>query len=325
MQLYKIHYFDKSSRQLKIGGEELLNDWRNNADASIWLNFTGQNEDLENQFLQTTFGLHPLAIKDAMRDRHPPKLEAFENNTFLLLKELAADSTEIHFATEQLALFIGERFLVTRSSGESVAARLLAEEIQQNLDVFAHGCDNLAIRLCRIAVDHYLGKLLSLEPRLEELEREVMEHPADSILAELLNYKTQLKKFRRVFLYHEQIFREMRDKQFPAVSQALSHEINDLHEHQERAVSLTLLYYELASDLADGYLSVASHRLNQIMKVLTVIMAIFVPLSFLAGIYGMNFENMPELHSKSGYFILLGLMGSIALVLLLLFKRKRWL
>ncbi|MFC1773081.1 magnesium/cobalt transporter CorA [Pseudomonadota bacterium] len=325
MQLYEIYYFDKSSRQLKIGNEELLNDWRDNADASIWLNFIGRNEDLEKQFLQATFGLHPLAIKDAMRNRHPPKLEAFENNTFLLLKELAADSTEIHFATEQLALFIGERFLVTRSSGESVAARLLAEEIQQNHDFFAQGCDNLAIRLCRIAVDHYLGKLLSLEPRLEELEREVMEHPADSILAELLNYKTQLKKFRRVFLYHEQIFRELRDKQFPAVSQALSHEINDLHEHQERAVSLTLLYYELASDLADGYLSVASHRLNQIMKVLTVIMAIFVPLSFLAGIYGMNFENMPELHSKSGYFILLSLMGSIAIVLLFLFKRKRWL
>ena len=179
--------------------------------------------------------------------------------------------------------------------------------------------------MCRITVDQYLGKLLSLKPRLEKLEREVLEHPADTVLAELLNYKTELKKFRRVFLYHEQIFRAIKTKPVPAVSADLIHEINDIHEHQERAGSLALLYYELASDLADGYLSVASHRLNQIMKVLTVVMAIFVPLSFLAGIYGMNFENMPELHSPSGYFVLLGIMGCIVTALLFIFRRKHWL
>ena len=99
----------------------------------------------------------------------------------------------------------------------------------------------------------------------------------------------------------------------------------DVFEQQERASSLASLYYELASDLADGYISITSHRLNQIMKILTVVMAIFVPLSFLAGIYGMNFENMPELQSESGYYILLGLMSSIVAILLLLFRKKKWL
>ena len=98
-----------------------------------------------------------------------------------------------------------------------------------------------------------------------------------------------------------------------------------MYEHQERAGSLASLYYELASDLIDSYISIASHRLNQIMKVLTIITAIFVPLGFLAGIYGMNFENMPELHSRSGYFILLSVMAGIAVTLLAIFRKIRWL
>ena len=112
---------------------------------------------------------------------------------------------------------------------------------------------------------------------------------------------------------------------FPGFKEELAHEIHDIYEQQERAKSLTELYYELASDLADGYISVSSHHLNQIMKVLTVVMPIFVPLSFLAGIYGMNFEHMPQLHSKSGYFILLGVMISLASASLVFFRKKGWL
>jgi magnesium transporter len=152
-----------------------------------------------------------------------------------------------------------------------------------------------------------------------------MENPDDTILAELLGYKTELKKFRRVFLYHEQMFRELRSRSFPALGADIAHQVTDVYEQQERAGSLAGLYYEMASDMADGYISVASHHLNQIMKILTVVMSIFIPLSFLAGIYGMNFEYMPELHSRSGYFILLGVMGAIALLLISLFRRKRWL
>ena len=135
----------------------------------------------------------------------------------------------------------------------------------------------------------------------------------------------RLKKLRRIFHYHERIFYELKNRLFSGIAQDHVHEVNDVYEQQERVNSLASLYYELASDLIDGYISVASHRLNQIMKVLTVIMAIFVPLSFLAGIYGMNFENMPELQSRSGYFILLGVMATIAFVLLIIFRKIRWL
>ena len=141
----------------------------------------------------------------------------------------------------------------------------------------------------------------------------------------MTGHKANLKRLRRIFLYHEQMLRELRSHSHQGFRPEISHELNDVYEQQERANSLTLLYYELASDLIDGYLSLASHRLNQIMKVLTVVTVVFVPLGFLAGIYGMNFANMPELQSRSGYFILLGVMATIATTLLLNFRKRKWL
>jgi len=104
-----------------------------------------------------------------------------------------------------------------------------------------------------------------------------------------------------------------------------AHELRDVFEHQERANSLASLYYEVSSDLTEGYISLASHRLNNIIRVLTIITAIFVPLSFLAGVYGMNFEYMPELKSHLGYFAVLTVMATVAVTLILLFRRNRWL
>lgn len=317
--------YNRSNKELKTGGQELCGAWRQSPDTLLWLDLTDENADSEQQLLQREFGLHPLAIQDAQRDRHPPKLEAFDGHSFLLLKELAADATTVEFATVQLALFIGERFLVTRHSGPSASIDGLFAQLPQEAGLFAQGSAALAMQLCRRMIQRYLKILLELEPRLEELEHEIMAHPHDAILAELLRYKSELKKFRRVFVYHEHLFRELTGKAFPALDGENRHQIVDVYEQQERASSLTGLYYELAADLVDGYISIASHRLNQIMKVLTIVMAIFVPLSFLAGIYGMNFENMPELHSTSGYFILLSVMGAIAFGLLAVFRAKKWL
>lgn len=317
--------YSTASKAVTRGGKELASVWQQNADTRIWLDCCGEPEDEEKQFLQDCCGLHPMAIQDAQRPRHPPKIESFDDYTFILLKPLSTESKELYFATIQLSIFIGERFLLTRRSGTSPVTDTLFEETADNAGRAGIEPASLALRLCRRLVDHYLGMLLNLEPRLEILEDEIMQQPDDSILAELLNYKTELKKFRRVFLYHQQIFSELKSRTFPAISADHDHEIVDVYEHQERASSLAVLYYEMASDLADGYISVASHRLNQIMKVLTVVMSIFVPLSFLAGIYGMNFEYMPELHSRSGYFILLGIMVSIVVVLLTVFYRKKWL
>ncbi len=310
---------------LTEGGPELIDAWEQDPDSWLWLDLYGEPAEPERDLLQRRFELHPLAIQDAQRDRHPPKIEAFEDYSFLLFKGLSADSDDIDCATIQLALFVGRRFLVTRHSGPSPSIERLRAEVRGGQALPAKGCDALALRLCRLMAQRYLGMLLNVEPRLEVLEREIVDHPRDALLGTLVRHKGDLTRLRRTLHYHRQVATQLRNDGPPGIRADLEHEINDFYEQQERAASLTDLYYELASDLIDGYISVASHRLSQIMRVLTIITAIFVPLSFLAGIYGMNFDNMPELHTRAGYFILMGVMVGLATGLLLLFRKKKWL
>jgi magnesium transporter len=317
--------YQPATQEIISGNEELLSIWQQQPDAILWADFFDNEPETERRMLVEHFGLHPLAIHDAQRSRHQPKIESFDNHVFMLLKGLGPDRDTFEFETLQIALFIGERFLVTRHSARSSSIDGLWQSVQQERALIEGGPDFLALRLARLSVDRFLNRLLTLEPRLEDLEQEIVTHPQDKILSELIGYKTSLRKFRRVLLYHQQIFLDLMNRLPPQVKPGRIHEIKDVHEHQERASSLATLYYEVSSDLIDGYISLASHRLNNIMKILTIVTAIFVPLSFLAGIYGMNFENMPELKSRSGYFILLSVMGVIATILLLVFRRRRWL
>ena len=308
-----------------IGGRELVERWKADERTLIWLDLGDEPAGEAGRLLCEDFGLHPLAVQDALRERHPPKLEHFVDYTFLLLRGLSVESKDTDFSTIQLALFVGRRFLVTRHSAESPSTDRLWREAQENTGRLNAGPAALGLRLCRIMVDRYLGILLALEPRLEELEDEILSSPRDELLGELAGYKSSLKKLRRIFAYHQQIFSALRNGDYPLFGTEMVHEMNDVYEHQERAVSLSVLYYELAVDLVESYLSLASHHLNQIMKVLTIVTAIFIPLGFLAGLYGMNFENIPELHARYGYYILLGVMAGIVVALLALFRKIHWL
>ena len=153
--------------------------------------------------------------------------------------------------------------------------------------------------------------MLSLEQRLADIEDEMFENPTDDLLNELLTYKRQLKNVRRIASYHSAICDTLARDRHP-LFEASSRDILELREQFERLVSLANLYNDLANDLMNGYLSLASHNLSKIMKVLTVITCIFVPLSFIAGVYGMNFEVMPELRMRDGYFAVLAFMATVA-------------
>jgi magnesium transporter len=275
--------------------------------------------------MQEYFGLHPLAVQDAQRDRHPPKVESFQDHTFVLLKGLDADTQDIDFGTIQIAIFVGERFVVTRHTGISPSIDKLWSRVEEEPGLLAAGADSLGVRLSGIVVNRYLPILLALEVRLDELEEEMIARPRDVLLAELVQHKANLKKLRRIVTYHVQLFQTIKTTLPAGIREDLRHELTDVYEHLERTMSLAALYYELASDLMDGYITMASHRLNQIVKVLTIVTTIFVPLSFMAGVYGMNFAYMPELELRYGYFILLGLMASVVCGLLLLLYRKGWL
>ncbi len=184
-------------------------------------------------------------------------------------------------------MFLSDRFLVTRSSARSVSieavrARLVSGEIPPDTPPVA-----LALRLCRTIADRFMPLLMSVEKRLEEMEAEMLERPSDDLLAELVRQKGDLKRMLRILQYHLQVFSAARTHT-PVQFKGYHHELTDVQEQLDRHLGLARLYYELTDDLMDGYLSLSAHRLNQIMQTLTIVTVVFVPITFMAGIYGMN-------------------------------------
>jgi magnesium transporter len=316
---------DRKTGETRWGDEGLFAEWADNPDLWIWADFDNEALPHEKGLFLETFGLHPLVIADAQRERHPPKLEVFDKYCFLLLLGLDATTTDIDFHTIQIAFFVSDRFLVTRRKAESVSIDTAWTEAENGTIDVSRGPAHVAYRIVRRVTDRYTNLIEGLERRLDAMEDEMFENPCDALLEELIGYGRNLKRLRLIFNYHQDLFARLSRKGHPFIGKQERHEFIDAFEHTERLANLTNLYKELTDDLMNGYISVTSHRLNQIMKVLTVVTVIFMPLTVLAGIYGMNFEDMPELKFEHAYFFTLGLMGLIVIGLLLLFRKIRWL
>ncbi len=316
--------YDRIEREARRGGAELIDEWDRSPESTIWVVIDDESAEDEAELLANRFGVHRLAIADALRERHPPKIEPFKDSTFVLLKGIDATSTSLDFGTIQLSLFVGDRFLVTRSSGRSVSTEKVFADLESGAIPPDSSPANLALILCRKVADRFLPLLLAVEKRLEEMEAEMLDKPSDELLAELLAQKGDLKKVLRILQYHTQVFSSARSDT-PVHLEGRQHELTDVQEQLDRMLSLARLYYELTDDLMNGYLSLSAHRLNQIMQTLTIVTVIFVPITFMAGIYGMNFEYIPELGYRGGYFLLLGAMLTVVATILLVFYKRGWL
>ena len=288
--MIRVTLFNPAEGSVNRGDDSLISSWEAAEDSFIWVDIGAEQADVERALLRR-FGIHELAIQDALRQRHPPKVEAFDEFVFILLKGLDAETTTVDFGVIQLALFVGERFLLTRHGKPSLSANTLHELIESRPQVMAEGPCALALRLTNRIARRYVEILLDLEPRLDEIEAEMFKDPNDKLLEELTGYKSRLRQLSRIARYHEHVAGALRRAPLGFSSEALAHELTDLYEQIERSQSLADLYYNIASDLTDGYLALSSHRLNNVMQVLTIFTVLFVPLTFLAGIYGMNFRE----------------------------------
>ena len=307
----------------QTGGIELLQQWKQSADSWIWLDLYDEPADQELSLLNKEFGLDTSAVIEAQRHRHPPSFEAFKDYIYLLLKPLDAESDSLDFSTLQLAMFASERFLVTRRSKQSPYLSKLWQTLEQD------GCANesplsLVAAMSKRVAQRYGKILLDLEQRLDVIEDELFDSPTDTLMRELVGYNTGLRKMHRILAYYVNVFDSLRE-QLHKTGSHQHNEFNDIYAIIERFSSLSTVYQDVITDLIDAYISLNGHRLNQIMKVLTIVTVVFVPLTLLVGIYGMNFENMPELKSEHGYYILLSTMSGIAVIMLYLFRRVRWL
>jgi magnesium transporter len=312
------------------GDEGLVAQWRAAPGSRLWLDIEGAPCD-DHRSLLLGLGCEELAIGDAFRRRHPPKVEPFDNSTFILFRGISRFDDSLELEPQQVALWVGEDFLLSYHEAHSLSITHFREsEPRQKL---LQEPRILALRMLHYASGRYLEGLLAFENHLGELEDSLLagqSSPGQSEheMKELVGYRSRLRKLRRIFSYHERLAAQIVHTGTAHLGEGADesyHVRRDLHDRCERLLSLCSLYYEICGDLVEGYISVSSHNLNQTMKVLTIITAIFVPLGFLAGLYGMNFDHMPELHWKYAYFALLGVMGLLAAIMLLLFRRIRWL
>lgn len=290
----------------------------------LWVDLQGDDEITHRRFMQEQLGLPRLAVDDALRKRHPPKYEELDGGwCFLLLRGFDLDGTSVKFGTLQLPIFWREHVIVTRHHKPCASVDEVERELHDGELAPPRDRWKLLYVLIRKVIDRYMPIMLRIEARLDEIEDLLLEHPGDDLLGELMEFSSQLKRLRRISVYHEkslaslQIHARGRHGVNPA-------QLTDLFEQAERQSSLANLYYEITSDLINGYLSVSSHRLNNVMRVLTVVTVMFVPLTFIAGVYGMNFQHMPELAWRWAYFAVLGLMATVAITLLVVFRRKGW-
>ncbi len=310
--------------EVQEGGEELLDAWRNEESSWLWIDLQDEDQAAEHALLVDQLALDPRAVAEAQRRRHPPSFEGFPGYDYLLLKPLTADSEDLEFETLQLAIFASPRLLVTRHSAYYRFIEKLHERIRSEPELRETPLA-IAAAIARRVVKRYGTILLELEQRLDEIEDQLFESRGDQLMQELARYNTALRKMRRILAYHDNVFSSLSKRFGDAEDTYWRDEFDDIHGLMERFHSLADLYQNIISDLIDAYISLNGHHLNQIMKVLTIVTVIFVPLTLLVGIYGMNFEYIPELKSQNGYFVLLTVMGSIAAALLILFKRVRWL
>jgi len=288
----------------------------------VWLHMEGETPEAEDRVLaQLGIQLDDMVMLDARRERHPPKYEWFDGCEFLILRELQASASHRTPETQSLSVLFGERFLLTRSFKPSPVVQAVCSELPQSSSRKRLEPPLLAYRLIRKLVDAYQPMLMDLEEELADIEDDLLTAPTEEHLNQLMSYNSAIKKLRRRLIYQTNALKALKESE----EGRRLHLFQDLYENSERYSSLCHLYQELMTDLINGYISLSSHKLNGIMKVLTIATVIFMPLTLLAGIYGMNFRHMPELEMHYGYFMVLGVMVLLAMALMAVFRRLRWL
>jgi len=325
MSDYKTTLYHPASKSVSEGGLELLDDWDAQAGSWVWVNISGEADEFEEKLLNERFGVQRLAIQDAHRERHPPKIEIFDNLIFIILRDLVGEDENHQQGVSQLSLFLGANFLVTRHLLKAPAIEAIVKIVQSEPARLKAGPAHILYLLSRRVVDNYTPVVLELEERLAELEDLIFERPGDDVIELITRYNRSLKRLRRHLVYQRDVMEQLCRPSGTLPLKLNSREFNDVFENMERLASLCQLNQELAVDLLNTHFSLVSHRLNQVMRILTITTVIFLPLALLAGIYGMNFQFMPELSWHYGYFGVLGTMVAIVLVLIAVFKRREWL
>jgi magnesium transporter len=279
----------------------------------------------ESLILSDTMGFHPLSVEDAMSVLQYPKAESYDRYLYLVLHGIDFSPDRRGFRTHDVDFFLGPTYLVTVHSGQSTAILDLLEHCPRNTKILEDGPVPLLHRIVDAMVDHYRPEVDKLEDRLDQLEKAVLERPTSTLVRDILDQKRDVSSLRRVTTPQRDVIARLARRDFVDISSEMAFRFRDVHDHLVRIADDALLFHDRITGILDAHLSNVSNGLNEVMKILTVVATIFMPLTLVTGVYGMNVE-LPRLPGgpAAQFWWIVGSMVAVVVAMLVLFRRNHW-
>jgi magnesium transporter len=318
-----VHAAD-DTRCRAVTGLDSLDEAFRSRQGPVWID-ADERSDLLEAFLRDRLELHPLIVEDIFFDRTTPKVEDFGAFLYVVVHAVRPDGLHPHsLQTIELDLVIGRDWLFTHHGIAMSSVDGVAQELTRNPRLLQRGPAYLAHAIIDRLTDHYLPVVDRFDDEIDEVEKALMGGADPALLRRLFALKRSLQRLRRVATYQRDLLQRLSRGEFEIIPERSLPFFRDVYDHFVRIADLAESYRELVTAALEIYLSVAANRTNEIMKVLAMISTIMLPLSFIAGVYGMNFENMPEIKWRLGYPFALGLMLLVAVALGVFFRRRKW-
>ncbi|MEJ2156239.1 MAG: magnesium/cobalt transporter CorA [Desulfobacteraceae bacterium] len=295
-------------------------------DVQIWIDMVGIHDASKVEALGNQFTIHPLTQEDILNTGHRPKAEEFDDYLYIVFKMLQYDEADHSILSEQVSMVLGAGFLITFQEAPGDVFTPVRDRLAKGKGrIRKSGTDYLAYALIDAAVDQYFHIMEKMGERIEVLEEELTEYPEADVLEHIHNLKREAIYLRKQIWPMRDMLSRLTKGEFDLIREENLIYFSDVYDHIVQLIDTNESYRDVLTGMLDLYLSTVSYRMNQVMKVLTIVATIFIPITFIAGIYGMNFKYMPELEWPWGYGAVWCVMMAIAVIMLFIFKKNKWL
>jgi len=295
-------------------------------ESVTWINVDGVHDTELIMEIGRSFDLHPLILEDIVHTGQRPKMEEYDDCLFLVVKMLRLDQEQEQVVGEQLSMVLGRTFLLTFQEQASDSFEPVRERIRrQKGRVRGAGIDYLAYALLDTVVDNYIFVIERLGEKVEDLEEEVLFAPSQAVLAKITRYKREMNYIRKSVRPFRELILQLNSLDSDLISDKTAPFLRDMQGLALQSVEIIDTYREMLFDHLNVYNTGVSIKLSEIMKILTIFSAIFIPLTFIAGVYGTNFDYLPELRYRYSYFVFWAVLLLVALVMVRFFRRRGWL
>jgi magnesium transporter len=291
-----------------------------------WINMNGVHDIDIIEKIGKHFNIHPLTMEDIAHTDQRSKVEDYEHYLYVVSKMLYFDDSKSEFHSEQISIILGEGFLISFQEIEGDVFNGVRERIRKGRGrIRQSGSDYLAYSLLDAIVDNYFVVLSGVDRKIEKLDEELLENPSPETSRMIHEMKREMIYLKKQVWPLREVLGNLSKAGSSLIKEKTMIYLRDVYDHTIQVVDIIESHRDLLSGMMDNYLSIVSNKMNEVMKLLTIIATIFIPITFLVGLYGMNFHYMPELEWRWGYFFVLGFMFCVVVFMLIYFKRKNWL